>query len=100
MITRISKYSSKIKFYVLIYIFILNLGNEALTIPPLIVVDFSWALINAIIVTFNNCSVVHYLKWAYDVSHDYYENYSLNHYMSTRVIICQVHLLKNLGLHK
>ena len=47
--------------------------------------------------TFNNCSVVHYLKWAYDVTHEFCENLNLNDYMNTRVILCQVHILKNIA---
>lgn len=72
-------------------------GPKAFIIAPFIVVDFSWALINAIIRTFNNCSVAHYIKWSYDVIHNYHDNTDMNHYMSTRVILCQVHILKKMA---
>ena len=34
---------------------------------PLIVTDFSWGLINAVMQTFNNCSTNIYINWCFDI---------------------------------
>ena len=37
------------------------------TLPRLLVVDFSWPLINSVMEIFNNCTISDYLKWTFDV---------------------------------
>ena len=69
-----------------------------MVLPPIVVVDFSWALINAVVQTFNNCSVIAYLTWAYDVIYKYHNNEQLNNYMLTRVILCQTHIFKDIAI--
>ena len=68
--------------------------NKRFIVPPLIVTDFSWALITAILEAFNNCSVINYLNWTFDVILKYSENIKLNQLMKTRIIICQTHIFK------
>ena len=49
-------------------------------IPPFIVVDFSWALINSVMLTFNSCTISVYLDWAYRLLVDFKSvNISLVH---------------------
>ena len=40
--------------------------NNKLNISPIVVVDFSRALINALLEVFNRSSLDEYLKWAFD----------------------------------
>ena len=68
--------------------------NKRFIIPPIVVTDFSWALIISVLEAFNNCSVVNYINWAFDVLFKYSENNQLNQLMKTRIIICQTHIFK------
>ena len=68
--------------------------NKRFIVPPIVVTDFSWALITAVLEAFNNCSVVNYLNWTFDVIFKYSENIKLNRLMKTRIIICQTHIFK------
>ena len=81
----IGSYLSKIKH-------ILELNN--LSVSPLVVVDFSRPLINAILDVFNNSSIDEYLKWAYEFI------VRKNHYifglMKTKLFLCSTHILKNI----
>jgi hypothetical protein len=65
-------------------------------IPPFVVVDESWVLINSICETFNSCDILSYINWAW-VAIDEKEvgNYQFQNRMPTRIFLCHVHLLKN-----
>ena len=69
-------------------------ANKRFILPPIVVTDFSWALITAVLEAFNNCSVINYLNWTFDVILKYSENNQLNQIMKTRIIICQTHIFK------
>ena len=69
-------------------------SKRRFVVPPIVVTDFSWALIIAVLEAFNNCSVISYLQWTYDVLVKYSENQQLNQLMKTRIIICQTHIFK------
>ena len=64
------------------------------TSSPIIVTDFSWALINSVLDTFNNCSITQYLNWTYDVLIKQSGIANLNHLMKTKIILCSTHMLK------
>ena len=68
-----------------------NLHNDII-IAPLIVVDFSWPLINSVLEIFNNSSTINYINWAFDIIHLFPENKKLNNYMNVRLILCHTHL--------
>ncbi|CAF0933384.1 unnamed protein product, partial [Brachionus calyciflorus] len=61
--------------------------------PSVIVTDFSWASINALLRTFLNCDIIQYLKISFekaihfDNSHDYV--------FKTKIYLCSTHFLKN-----
>ena len=61
--------------------------------PNIIVTDFSWALIHSVIQTFNNnCSILSYLNWTFDVI---ISGKSANQLIvNTRIFICAGHFLK------
>jgi hypothetical protein len=54
---KVSQYLSAIKS---------NLDDEMQSAISIIVTDFSWTLMHAIITTFNHCSVMTYLNWCFD----------------------------------
>ena len=59
---------------------------------PIIVTDFSWALINAVLITFNKCSFETYILWCADllISKKIWNI----HLMSTIHILCYSHFIK------
>ncbi len=66
-------------------------------IAPFMVVDESWASINAICTVFNSCDILSYINWTWDLlmtqtkeTHNKFECF-----IKTRIILCHVHLLKN-----
>lgn len=42
-----------------------NLNENLVNMAKIIVTDQGWALINAILLSFNNCNVPNYLNWCY-----------------------------------
>ena len=54
----IAQYLSNIKFKLE--------QNSGVKLPDFIVTDMSWALINAVMQSFNNCQVENYLNWCFD----------------------------------
>ncbi|CAF1090752.1 unnamed protein product [Brachionus calyciflorus] len=65
-------------------------------LPSVIVVDFSWAMINSILEAFNSCSMRNYLYLSYDIMilKKNKEKAFLNCLMSTKVYLCSTHFLK------
>ena len=58
----------------------------------IIVTDFSWALMNAVLLIFNNCNILTYLNWCYD--HIYCQGI-VNPHLKTLLVHCSCHTLKN-----
>jgi hypothetical protein len=77
-----------------------NVRNKnKIAIAPVMVTDMSWALINAIHEAFNNCSIVQYLKWSYDVVTARNINFDMHSLMRVRTYLCSVHFLKIMKTH-
>ena len=66
----------------------LDLNNNV----PVVVTDFSWALMNAVLLIFNSCNILKYLEWCYDYI-CCQGIYSSN--IKTILIHCSCHTLKN-----
>lgn len=71
-------------------------------IAPLIITDFSWALINSSMAVFNNCTFYQYLKWSFEVllpksdrigtQNEFPENYN----MPSKIYLCSFHMIKKI----
>ena len=61
--------------------------------PSIIVTDFSWANIHAILRTFNNCHIVQYLKMCYKKVVLLESSY--DQVLKTKLYLCSTHFLKN-----
>lgn len=88
----ISKYFLAIKHILDIY------SHKQFAIAPIIVSDFSWAIINSVCEIFNRCDSAKYINWTYEVLIKHKKTEfadKLNGLMITRPIICSTHLLKN-----
>ena len=65
-------------------------------IAPIIVTDFSWALVNSVLKVFNNCTMLQYLNWAYDVCKAPERTESvLGFEMVCNLYLCSTHFLKS-----
>ena len=69
------------------------LENNKLIMSPVVVVDYSRALINAVLNIFNNCSFDQYLKWAFEFI--VLKNVHIFGLIHTKIFLCSVHILKN-----
>ena len=63
-------------------------------IAPIIVVDFSWVMINSINEAYNKCSILRYLQWTFEIIVNQNESKEFLELITTRVYICAVHFLK------
>ena len=64
--------------------------------PEIVVIDFSWASINAVNKTFNNnSSIMSFLNWTYDLLVMERNKLSLKEMFNTIIYICSIHILKN-----
>ena len=61
---------------------------------PIIVTDFSWALINSIMKVFNNCSIDYYTQWCYEILFNVEESFHKLNIMKVISYICATHFLK------
>jgi hypothetical protein len=64
--------------------------------PNIVVTDLSWALINAVMISFNKCKPCNYLIWCYKILIE--KNYDINllNAMPVRAYLCNSHFLKNI----
>lgn len=63
---------------------------------PVIVIDFSWALLISLMKSINNCDLIAYLDWSYDMlvlkkTNDHIKR----DYMKSKLVLCSVHFFKN-----
>ena len=66
-------------------------------IPPIIVSDFSWAIINSILSVFNKITIRTYLNWCYGVIFENQkETKNVLIHINTRVYLCSTHFLKTI----
>lgn len=61
--------------------------------PSVIVTDFSWASINALLRTFLNCDIIQYLKISFEKAIKF--NNSYDKIFKTKIFLCSTHFLKN-----
>jgi hypothetical protein len=61
-------------------------------IAPIVVMDFSWASINAVCDGFNMCNISQYIRWAYDVIFKESETISA---INVLIYLCSTHMLKS-----
>ncbi|CAF0900466.1 unnamed protein product [Brachionus calyciflorus] len=61
--------------------------------PSVIVTDFSWASINALLRTFLNCDIIQYLKMSFEKAIKF--NNSYDKILKTKIYLCSTHFLKN-----
>jgi len=61
-------------------------------ISPIIVTDFSWALINSVLDVFNKCTVMEYLKMCFKILRE--GDLNLNQSLPVRIQLCAAHFLK------
>ena len=85
----ISKYLSSIKVK-------LEEHSKENLLPKIIVTDMGWALINAVMLSFNNCTVLNYLNWCFDMLFRPYDA-NLTKVMKIKSYLCSTHLLKNVA---
>jgi hypothetical protein len=69
------------------------LKKEMSPYPKVVVTDFSYALINAVNLVFNNCDLTHYLAWCFEMIKDN-NRPGLKDAMKVRSYLCSVHMLK------
>lgn len=84
--TTISKYLQMIK---------LKCENNSIKIANTIIVDQSWALINAVMISFNNCHISNYLNWCFIILFNKTDDKELKNLMKIRLFLCSTHFLKN-----
>ncbi len=58
---------------------------------PVVVMDFSWASINASVESFNNCNFGHYINWSYDVL---FKNGDTLQAINALIYLCSTQMLK------
>ena len=59
-------------------------------IAPIMVTDFSWALIRSAMRIFNNCDPYDYLNWTYEILIQYGENDTKNKYSKFKIDLNEV----------
>ena len=64
-------------------------------IAPILVTDFSFALINSIHQAFNGCSLLQYINWTYDYLTK--NNETVKDLVLVRTYLCSVHFIKNIS---
>ena len=68
--------------------------------PPIIVTDFSYALINAVMENFNKCYLINYINWCFQYFVQYKNNKEIQAklapLMKTKIYLCAAHFLKSL----
>ena len=67
-------------------------SNEPFSVAPVIVCDFSFALINGILKSVNHITLTDYIKYCFDIL--FQGNNSL--YMRTHIYLCSTHFLKSM----
>ena len=66
-------------------------NTQFFPIAPVVVMDFSWASINASVESFNNCNFGHYINWSYDVLFKIGDTLQA---INALIYLCSTHMLK------
>ena len=69
-------------------------NNGLFQVAPIIVTDFSWGLINAVLETFNNCTSTMYINWCFEIIFKKSESVLIASLMKCIFHLCSVHFLK------
>ncbi len=64
--------------------------------PKVVVTDQSFAIINSLVETFNNCTISQYLEWSFDLIFERCKKAFLNSSMPVSLYLCATHFLKNI----
>ena len=62
--------------------------------PKIIVTDMSWALINSVLLIFNNCNILNYLNYCYLILTQ--NKQELNQIIKVKYYLCSTHFFKNI----
>lgn len=65
-------------------------------LPPIVITDYSWALIHGVLEGFNSCDISRYLQWSYDCIFEEQKRTYIADCMKTRVVLCSTHFLKSI----
>jgi hypothetical protein len=68
--------------------------NGLFQVAPIVVTDFSWGLINAVLETFNNCTATIYINWCFEIIFKESDSILLANIMKCIFQLCSVHFLK------
>ena len=74
-------------------IFEQNMTNKSESIASVIVTDFSWALINAVML---RCNILNYLNWSFEIIYKNNLDFTFLKVMRTKLFICCTHMLRNI----
>ena len=69
------------------------ISGKKYAIAPVIVTDCSWTLINSILTIFNQCTIIQYLDWCFDLIVSGNQIEYKNTAMPTNINLCSVHFL-------
>lgn len=70
------------------------IDQKKIELPKIIVTDMSWALINSVLLVFNNCNICNYLNYCY--FHLIKKNTHLNNVIKVKYYICSIHFFQNI----
>ena len=65
-------------------------------VPKIVVTDMSWALMNSIMFTFNQCTISNYLSWCFNYLYKQSQINNLPNLIKTKMYLCSTHYLHNL----
>ena len=73
-----------------------NISKSKKPLPKVVVSDQSFAIINSLTETFNNCTVSQYLDWCFDLLFEKCIKVFSNTNMPVSLYMCSTHFLKNI----
>ena len=66
-------------------------SQKYFSLAPIVVMEFSWASINAVLDAFNLCNIDQYIRWCFDVL---YKNGNVTEAINVVIYLCSTHMLK------
>ncbi len=73
-----------------------NISKSKKPLPNVVVTDQSFAIINSLTETFNNCTISQYLEWSFNLVFEKCKNSFSNTSMPVSLYLCATHFLKNI----
>ena len=74
-------------------------AQSIVEVAPIFVTDHSMTLINAVLQTFNNCSIFEYLQYTFQLIFDGKDKQSIERVLVTKIHICGVHFINIIKKH-